>query len=258
MGRLEGTESARGRSAVVVLRLCSRSSSVYPGQMTPHERLLIDTLAHRVASVPASVDRCSALWRGLVSGKLEISQTCAQGGRCSMILSARSVPAPPLDARARDVLERVLLGERRKVIAYDLNVSVSMLALTLKASLVNLGLGCKPAFAPSALVMLIHGARSSFASTGTFIGDYDHGGCRITLVTQVFDDSVLRGLSPSQRAVMSLVANGRSCTDIAARRHRSRRTVINQVAAASRRLGVSSRFDLLHYVATGSSGARQR
>jgi DNA-binding CsgD family transcriptional regulator len=223
--------------------------------MTTPARLLIDTLAHRVASVPASLDRCSALWLDLVSGELEIVQVCAQQARCVMILGVRSVPAPPLGARARDVLERTLLGERRKVIAFDMNVSVSMLALTLKASLVSLGLGCKPALAPSALVMLIHGARGPLAPTGTFIGDCDREGRRITFVTQVFDDSVLRGLSPSQRAVMSLVANGRSCTDIAARRNRSRRTVINQVATASRRLGVSSRFDLLHYFAIGSSGA---
>lgn len=222
------------------------------------ERLLIDTLAHCVASVPASADRCSALWLDLVSGKLEIVQTCAQQGRCVLILGARSVPAPPLAARARDVLERTLLGERRKVIAFEMNVSVSMLALTLKASLVSLGLGCKPALAPSALVMLIHGARGPIAPVGTFIGDYNHEGRHITLVTQVFDDSVLRGLSPSQRAVMSLVANGRSCTDIAARRNRSRRTVINQVAVASRRLGVSSRFDLLHYFAKGRSGAARQ
>jgi len=225
--------------------------------MTTRERILIDTLAHGVASVPASVDRCSALWLDLVSGKLEVVQACAEQARCILVLGVRSVPAPPLEPRARDVLERMLMGERRKVIAYDLDVSVSMLALTLKASLVSMGLGCKPALAPSSLVMLIHGARGPLAPTGTFIGDCNHEGRRITLVTQVLDDSVLRGLSPSQRAIMSLVASGSSCTDIAVRRNRSRRTVINQVAAASRRLGVYSRFDLLHYFATGSSGARQ-
>jgi DNA-binding NarL/FixJ family response regulator len=219
------------------------------------EPFLIDTLAHGVTAVPASVERCSALWLDLVAGKLEIVQTCAQQGRCVLILGARSMPAHPLGARARDVLERTLVGERRKVIAHEMNVSVSLLALTLKASLASLGLGCKPALAPSALVMLIHGARGPFPPFGTFIGACNHGGRRITIITQVFDDSVLRGLSPSQRAVMSLVANGRSCTEIAARRNRSCRTIINQVAAASRRLGVSSRFDLLNYFATGSTGA---
>jgi DNA-binding NarL/FixJ family response regulator len=218
------------------------------------EPFLIDTLAHGVAAVPASVDRCSALWLDLVSGQLEIVQACAQQGRCVLILGERSVPARPLGARAREFLERTLVGERRKVIADEMNVSVSLLALTLKASLASLGLGCKPALVPSALVMLIHGARGPFAPLGTFIGDCNDRGRRITIVTQVFDDAVLRRLSPSQRAVMSLVANGQSCTEIAARRNRSCRTIINQVAAASRRLGVSSRFDLLNYFATGSIG----
>jgi DNA-binding NarL/FixJ family response regulator len=217
------------------------------------EPLFIDTRAHGVAAVPASVDRCSALWLDLVSGTLEIVQARAQQGRCVLILGARSERARPLQARARDVLERMLLGERRKLIAYDMNVSVSLLTLTLKGSLKSFGLGCKAALVPSALVMLVHGARGPFAPIGTFIGDCSHEGRRITLVTHVFDDSVLRGLSPSQRAVMSLVANGCSCTEIAARRNRSCRTVINQVAAASRRLGISSRLDLLHYFATGAA-----
>lgn len=218
------------------------------------EPFLIDTLAHGVAAVPASVDRCSALWLDLVSGKLEVVQACPQQGRCVLILGERAVPARPLGARAREFLERTLVGERRKVIADEMNVSVSLLALTLKASLASLGLGCKPALVPSALVMLIHGARGPSAPLNTFIGDCNDGGRRITIVTQVFDDAVLRRLSPSQRAVMSLVANGRSCTEIAARRNRSCRTIINQVATASRRLGVSSRFDLLNCFATGSIG----
>jgi DNA-binding CsgD family transcriptional regulator len=217
--------------------------------MTTRERLIMDTLAHHVASLPASVDRCSALWMDLVGGKLEIVQACAQQGRCVLILGTRPKPSRPLPARAKNVLERTLLGERRKVVACDINVSVSLLALMLKGSLASLGLSCKPALVPAALVMLVHGARGTLAPSGTFIGDLSRADRRLTVITQIFDDSVLRGLSPSQRAVMSLVANGCSCTDIAARRNRSCRTVINQVAAANRRLGVSSRFDLLQHFA---------
>lgn len=226
--------------------------------MTTREQLLIETLAPRVASAPATVQRCSALWVDLVAGKLEVAQAGAQSGRSMVILRARTALARPLGPRPQQVLERTLLGERRKVIAYDLNVSVSMLALSLKTSLATLGLGCKPALVPSALVMLLHGARGASAPVGTFIGDYDHEGARITVVTQWFDASVLLDLSPTQRAVMSLVASGSSCTDIAARRNRSCRTVINQVAAATRRLGVSSRFDLLRCFATGTPARRAR
>jgi DNA-binding NarL/FixJ family response regulator len=219
--------------------------------MTTREHLLIDSLARPVASLPASVERCSALWLELASGRLEIVQASAEPGRSILILRARAAPVRPLGARAREFLERTLLAERRKVIASDMSVSVSMLALTLKASLVSMGLDCKPSQVSASLVMLIHGARGAAAPCGTFIGDCDHEDERFTIVTHVFDDSILRGLSPSQRAVMIMVANGRSCAHIAARRSRSGRTVINQIVAASRRLGASGRFELLRCFATG-------
>lgn len=221
--------------------------------MTPCDQVLIDTLARHVSCVPASVERCSALWFALASGSWEVVQTSARPGRSVLVLSPRAEPARPLSARAREVLERSLLGERRKVIAYDMRVSVSMLALTLKGTLRRLGITGKAAQVPASLVMLIHGARSAVAPAGTFIGDCDYDGRRLTMVTQVLGDSLLRGLSPSQRDVMRLVAIGCSAKEIAARRERSCRTVINQVAAASRRLGVSSRFDLLRCFATGTA-----
>jgi DNA-binding CsgD family transcriptional regulator len=214
------------------------------------EQLFFDTLAQGVASVPASSERCAALWSGLTTGKMEVTEASAGEDRSVLIVRERSRPVRPLGARAIEVLERTFLGERRKVVAYDLEVSVSMLALTLKGSLSSVGLRCKPALVPSALVMLIHGARGR-APNGTFIVEHDQEGQRLTIVTHVPDGSVLRGLSPSERSIMTLLASGRSCIEIAQQRGRSRRTVINQVAAASRRLGVSGRFDLLHYFASG-------
>jgi DNA-binding CsgD family transcriptional regulator len=216
------------------------------------EQLFFDTLAQSVASVPASAERCAALWLGLMTGKLEVAEAFAREDRSVLFVRERARPVRPLAVRAREVLERTFLGERRKVIAYDLRVSVSMLALTLKGSLSSLGLSCKPALVPSSLVMLVHGARGP-APHGTFIGEGVHDGQRFTIVTHVLDDSTLRGLSPSERAIMTVLASGRSCGEIAEQRGRSRRTVINQVAAASRRLGVSGRFDLLHYFAKGTS-----
>lgn len=224
--------------------------------MSPREPLLIDTPSRHVASAPASVERCTALWLDLVSGKLEVALASAEPGRAIVILRARSTPSRPLAARAIEATERTLLGERRKVIAHDMGFSVSMLALVLKASLVSLGLDGKPSRASAALVMLIHGARGAGAPCGTFIGDCDHAGERLTVITHLFDESVLCGLSPSQRAVMLMVANGRSCAHIAARRNRSGRTVINQIAAASRRLGISGRFELLRCLATGRAEGR--
>ncbi|HET9930729.1 MAG TPA: helix-turn-helix transcriptional regulator [Polyangiaceae bacterium] len=190
------------------------------------------------------------IWNGLLSGELEIIGTIAQEHCCSLTLQARTERTPPLDSRARAILERTLLGDRRKVIACEANVSASTVALVLKDSLTSIGLDCRPSRVPSSLVMLVHAACGAAEPHGIFIGDCDDEGRPVTIVTHVFDANVLQGLSPSQRAILCLIASGRSNLDIAARRNRSYRTVVNQIAAACLRLGVSGRLELLHRFAT--------
>jgi DNA-binding NarL/FixJ family response regulator len=218
--------------------------------MITHEQHVIGTLARSVESVPASVDRCSTLWSELMSGELAIADAFAAGQRSSLVLQVRAAPAPPLGARAREILEQTLLGGSGKVIAYEMNVSPSTVALALKDSLENLGLHCRPSRVPSSLVTLAHAACIASEPHGTFIGHAELGRRRITVVTHVFDDALLRKLPPSQRAVVSLLARGRSSVDIAARRNRSCRTVTNQIAAACRQLGVCGRLELLRLFAT--------
>jgi len=208
------------------------------------------TLARHVESSPASVDRCAALWLDLLSGEQAILRAFAREKQSVLILQTRVEPAAPLVRRAQEILKRTLLGDRRKVIAQETNVSPSTVAFVLKDSLACLGLHCRPSRVPSALVALAHAACGVSRPVGLFIGGCRQEGRRITVVTHVFDYSALRGLPPSERAVVGLLASGQSCVDIAARRNRSSRTVINQVAAAYRRLGVSSRLELLHRFAT--------
>jgi DNA-binding CsgD family transcriptional regulator len=247
----QGAASAN-RSALAALRPRAPLTRALTSEagMTTQEQQLIASLARRVESVPASVARCSALWLDLISGKLTIVRAFIQEHHSVLILQTRALPGFPLGARAREMLERTLLGERRKVIAYDTNISPSTLALALKESLASLGLRCLPSRVPSSLVILAHAACVASEPIGTFIGDCTHAGRRVTLLTHVFDDSVLGGLPPSERAVMNLLASGRSRADIAAQRNCSCNTVTNQIAAACRRLGVSGRLELLHRLAT--------
>lgn len=226
--------------------------------MTTEHLHPIDGLAQRVESEPVSAPRCSALWRELMSRELRITRAIPREDRCALVLQASTKRNRPLDSRAREILERTLLGKRRKVIAYEANISPSTVALVLKESLASLGLHCAPSKVPSALVMLVHAARGVCEPLGMFIGDCEHEGQRFTVLTHVFDATVLQGLPPSQRAVVRLLASGRSGVDIAARRNRSYRTVVNQISAACLRLGVSGRLELLHRFATlAAFGARE-
>jgi DNA-binding CsgD family transcriptional regulator len=55
-------------------------------------------------------------------------------------------------------------------------------------------------------------------------------------------------LTPSERAVLSLLESGAKSAEIARARQTSPRTVTNQIAAIYRKLGVSSRRELLALV----------
>lgn len=57
----------------------------------------------------------------------------------------------------------------------------------------------------------------------------------------------LTQLSPAERAVLAYVTRGDSNAQIAAARRTSVRTVANQVAKLLRKLGASSRFDLIRW-----------
>lgn len=64
--------------------------------------------------------------------------------------------------------------------------------------------------------------------------------------------AALARLTPSEREVAALAAEGLSSQEIAARRQRSARTVENQLAAIFRKLEVGSRAELM--VRLGRSG----
>ena len=54
-----------------------------------------------------------------------------------------------------------------------------------------------------------------------------------------------KGLTPAESGVVALILRGRSNAEIAAARRVSERTVANQIANVFRKLGVSSRLELV-------------
>ena len=66
-----------------------------------------------------------------------------------------------------------------------------------------------------------------------------------------------RSLTSAERQVVIGVLNGRSNAAIAAARHTSSRTVANQLAAIYRKLGVSSRWELVVRQSAGSANLQR-
>jgi DNA-binding CsgD family transcriptional regulator len=66
-----------------------------------------------------------------------------------------------------------------------------------------------------------------------------------------------RGLTPAESEVVAHLLKGRSNAEIAALRRASERTVANQVASVFRKLGVSSRLELVALAPLLGPGGRR-
>jgi DNA-binding NarL/FixJ family response regulator len=98
-------------------------------------------------------------------------------------------------------------------------------------------------------------ARTNQEPHGFRVSRFEAEGLRfavISLPNETVPDRVDR-LTPSERAVTSLLLGGLSNAEIAAKRGTSERTVANQIAAIFRKLGVSSRTELVTRDATRRS-----
>lgn len=78
------------------------------------------------------------------------------------------------------------------------------------------------------------------------------GGDRYMVVsTELPDLATLEELTPAERDVVAAVLRGRNNAEIAAERGCAYRTVANQLASVYRKLGVSSRHELLARLVAG-------
>lgn len=201
----------------------------------------------------ATPAQCQELWHALTEHRMTILSTSFSEERTCLVLRANQALAaqPRLSARDLRVLEGMLLGVERKVISFDLGIATSTVAQILKQALVDMGLSCSPARVPPLLVMLVHAARGAISARLSIARFERDGQALVALSGEVGGDAWL-ALAPAERAVLRQRLFGKSHADIANLRRTSRRTIANQVAAATRRLGVSGRFDLLRFMALTS------
>jgi len=152
-------------------------------------------------------------------------------------------------SKSWQLFESVMLGTGRKALCFDRNLHSSTLALGLKQTLAGIGLNCSPARVPLVLALLAHAASGS-ASRELRLARVALDGRRYVVLSAALHSKAWDRLSSAERAVLELRAIGKSHSDIAQQRKTSRRTVANQLAAATHRLGVSGRLDLLRMMAS--------
>ena len=216
-----------------------------------HDREQLRVLVVNAAAAPLTLSESQSLWRGLEGQQLKTIASFLHEGHAHLVLSESNSDSERhgVNPKYWQIFESVMLGIGRKELCFDLNLPSSTLAIGLKQTLIGIGLNCSPARVPLVLALLAHTAAGS-SNRELRIARVDLEGHRYVVLSTNLHSKAWARLSSAERIVLELRAFGKSHADIAEQRKTSRRTVANQLAAATHRLGVSGRLDLLRMMAS--------
>jgi DNA-binding CsgD family transcriptional regulator len=200
----------------------------------------------------ASTERVelAAIWEELIAGTCKIDGWSQDEGSWSMVVSRRPIldRAKAVGLRLRDVeiLEHALLCGVRKLVAVEVGLSCSSIAVILQGCFQFMGLDCLPSRIPGIVVAAAHARhhlQSKFPPHPKARADRPYSQQTVTVPRP--DTALVSWLAPAEHAVINLLIEGQSYAEIAQARNTSIRTVANQVASGFRRIGVSGRAELL-------------
>lgn len=231
------------------------SSSSEPAATEPAGR----ALALECDAGKATPFELGTLWEKLAAGEWRVRETFTERERLYVVVEE------PLYHKTRRrrrrglaMMERVLLGERAKVVAIESSVTESTVAVAIKGQLRSMGLECKVRATPLILVMAARAARSSRcrAVQARIAHLPDGDGIHWVISVRYPRLGEFDVLSGAERAVLRKLLEGKTYVEIAECRNASKRTVANQLGAAFRKLGVSGYGEMLDHVMTQALGVR--
>jgi DNA-binding CsgD family transcriptional regulator len=181
----------------------------------------------------------SDFWRNLIAGRWRVVRTTERGGRRFLVAQiSHHRPRLGLSVREGQIADLLAQEQSQKVIAHHLGLSPSSVSTLTRSALRKLGLRSR--------VELLR----LFSSTAGDVegSDLRQRDDRVMLsfpALPVVSDDITGMLSPAEREVLSAVLTGASNVEIAHSRRTSPHTVMNQLASMFRKLGVSSRWELI-------------
>ena len=196
-------------------------------------------------------DEAMGLWEGLVGGRWSLVDRFDSDGR-RFVVAHRNDPevGDPrgLSRRERQVAEFAGLGRTPKEIAYVLGLSASAVANAEGRARAKLGLATRAELA------------SFFAPGGLrrrLIEAELEGEPMLVAAAPLVIEERLAPLSPAEREVALLAAQGATNAAIGARRESAERTVANQMRSIFEKLGVHSRAELAAVLARAQGPAAE-
>jgi DNA-binding CsgD family transcriptional regulator len=189
--------------------------------------------------------RATRLWAALLDGHLEIAGTYGTDTRVRTTVrpTQRSGPRQLPTQREKLILRRVLAGDLQKTVAIDLSLAPSTVATDLARVLAKLGLQRPIETVPLPIVALAQEAIGVTSGSNVEIEESEQGEAWISVARPDYQNRP--ELTPAERDVARLVAEGLTRGEIARIRLTSVHTVANQVSAVFTRLRVSGRYALI-------------
>lgn len=189
----------------------------------------------RSRTVRRDPDRALHLWQGLVEGRWSLVDRWESDGRRYVAAHANAPEQRDFRAlteRERAVLRYLTLGASNKEIAFTLGLPMGTVGTTVRGILRKLGVRTR-----GDLVGIDHAEALQLELAGDVLGVIrTHGPAESPLIQR---------LTRTEREVLDLLVRGATNREIALARHRSVKTVANQLASIFEKLGVQSRTEAL-------------
>jgi DNA-binding NarL/FixJ family response regulator len=194
----------------------------------------------------------SSVWTELISGRTRIVQAGATQTLhyVQLAVSSGASASRKLNARQIAIFERILLGQTPKVVAMDMECSPSTIATAIGDCLRTLGFTGGGNRIPAILVLVFHALRGRARCSDVRVDRLSGASRGVQMSSARLELQIKNQVSASELSVVALLIDGNSCTEIAALRGTSVRTIANQLASVYQKLRVSGRMELLCHLIT--------
>lgn len=202
---------------------------------TARDALRHAVVMHDRAWATRSVARAQELWPMLIAGRWSLLDTFTAAGTRYIVAHENPAGGETLRAlspRERSALELALAGRSGKWIAFEMQLSESVVTRTLRSALRKIGVADAAALSGvrNAQFELLEGL---------------NGGVELAIARLAPEAFIRASLSDAERAIVDGLLGGKRIAAIARERGTSPRTVAHQITSTYQKLGVSSRRELL-------------
>lgn len=182
-----------------------------------------------------------SLWSALLDGQSRVVDQFSQSGRRYVVTrpALDDTPGPQLTGREREILQGALACLDDSSIARRLGLSVSTVSSYRARALAKLGLRRNSLYACGARGRILR------------VGGQQWGVLSLPPLGAFLPST----LTPAEREVALLLIEKSSNLEVARERHRSVRTVANQIASVFRKLDVSGRSEMLARLCAAAGAA---